>query len=298
MSLTITPVTGKTKQYSCIMYEKELFDETLDINSTNNYEISIQVSLNGFSFCLLDTLRNKFVMLREYKLSGKENELSSQVGEIIYKDDFLGKQYHAYRIVYIFERNTMVPSGLFDPAIKNDYFTLNHNLEEAYTVSNNKLDYPDSYLLFDIRNDLQELMIKTFPDASQSHHIKPLLFSSFKEASRQQGRYIKLNIEDTFFNIAIIENGKLEFFNTFRYRNASDILYYLMFTFEKLGIENHETVHISGEIDSNDELYENLSRYASSLKLDTPEGKWSLSYVFDPLKLHRYGNLFNIVSCV
>ena len=32
----------------------ELFDETLDINSTENYELSVQVSPDGLSFCLLD----------------------------------------------------------------------------------------------------------------------------------------------------------------------------------------------------------------------------------------------------
>ncbi|MBM3420714.1 MAG: DUF3822 family protein, partial [Bacteroidetes bacterium] len=32
----------------------ELFDETLDINSTANYKLSIQVSLDGFYFSLLD----------------------------------------------------------------------------------------------------------------------------------------------------------------------------------------------------------------------------------------------------
>jgi len=280
------------------MYEKELFDETLDINSTNSYEISIQINLNGFSFSLLDTLRNKFVMLREYRLSGRDNELARQVEDIVYKDDFLGRQYHAYRLVYVFERNTLVPSGLFDPAVKDNYFTLNHNLEEGYVVANNRIDSPDSYILFDIRQDLQELLIKTFPDASQSHHIKPLLFSAFRTASGQSGRYIQVNIEDTFFNLIIIENDKLEFFNTFRYRNASDILYYLMFTFEKLNILSKETVFMSGEIEQGDELYTNLSAYAGNIKFIKPGGNYTLSYVFDPLSLHRYGNLFNIVSCV
>ena len=280
------------------MYEKELFDETLDINSTSNYEISIQVSLNGFSFSLLDTLRNKFVMMREYRLSGRENDLAGQVEEIIYKDDFLGKQYHAYRLIYVFERNTLVPSGLFDPAVKDNYFTLNHKLEEGYIVANNRIDNPDSYILFDLRQDLQELFIKAFPDASQSHHIKPLLYSAFLTSERNTGRYIQVNIEDTFFNLVIIENNKLEFFNTFRYRNASDILYYLMFTFEKLGISSKETVFLSGEIEHGDELHTNLSTYAGNIKYINPEGNYSLSYVFDPLSLHRYGNLFNIVNCV
>ena len=44
----------------------ELFDETLDINSTENYELSIQVSPDGLSFCLLDSVRNKFVLFRSF----------------------------------------------------------------------------------------------------------------------------------------------------------------------------------------------------------------------------------------
>ncbi len=48
----------------------ELFDETLDINSTENYELSVQVSTDNLSFCILDTLRNKFVLLRSYESVG------------------------------------------------------------------------------------------------------------------------------------------------------------------------------------------------------------------------------------
>jgi len=279
------------------MYEKELFDETLDINSTNNYEISIQVSLNGFSFCLLDIHRNKFVMLREYKLSGRDDELSKQIEEIIFKDDFLGKTYHRYRLIYVFERNTLVPAGLFDPAAKDDYFTLNHNLEENHIVSNNRILEPDSFLLFDIRKDLQDTLVKAFPEASLSHHLKPLLFSCFNNAVRQNERYIHINIEDTYFNIVIIDNRKMEFINTFRYRNSSDILYYLLFTFEKLDIGKNETVHLTGLIKRGDELYNNLSRYVSKIKLEKPQGNWSLSYIFESIDIHRYSNLLNIVSC-
>ena len=280
------------------MYEKELFDETLDINSTENYEISIQVCLNGFSFCLLDTLRNKFVMFREYKLNGRETDLTKQVEEIIYKDDFLERKYHAYRLVYVFERNTLVPSGLFDPAVKNEYFTLNHNLEEGYTISNNKLNEPDSLLLFDLRKDLHYLLIKSFPDSSLSHHIKPLLFSAFHNSSQKAGKFVQVNIEDTFFNLLVVENTKLEFFNTFRYRNSSDILYYMMLTMKQLEIGKETTINLSGNIELNSELHINIMRYASTVKFVKPEGSWSLSYVFDSLEIHKYGNLFNIVSCV
>ena len=37
----------------------ELFDETLDINSTENYELSLEISPQGLTFSLLDSIRNK-----------------------------------------------------------------------------------------------------------------------------------------------------------------------------------------------------------------------------------------------
>ena len=280
------------------MYEKELFDETLDINSTNNYDISIQVSLNGFSFSLLDTLLNRFVMLREYRLSGKEAEISEEIREIINKDEFLEKPYRRYHIIFSFERNTLVPSGLFDPALKDDYFRLNHPIKEGYVVSNNKLLNPDSVLLFDLRKDLLDLLIQVFPEASLSHQIRPLLNSLYLKTNKRSGKYIQINIEDTYFNIFVITGNELLFFNTFRYRNTSDILYFTFFTFENLNLGKDETLHLSGQIEKNDELYNGLIKYNSSIRFVKPEGSYSMSYIFDNIDIHRYTNLFNIVNCV
>ncbi len=279
------------------MHEKELFDETLDINSTNNYEISIQVNLNGFSFSLLDHLRNRFVMLREYSMNGREDDLVRQVNEIVNNDEFLGRSYRRYRIIFSFERNTIVPAGLYDPALKDHFFTLNHNLGDDFVVSNNKLTEPDAYLLFDVRSDLLDLTATLFPEATLSHQVRPLLSDSFMASGRISGRYVRVNIEDTYFNIVIIHGKDLEFFNTFRYRSSSDILYYLMNTFEQFSIGNDQTVWLSGNISRNDELYNNMSGYIKTLKFSRPEGPFSLSYIFDDLGVHRYSNLFSIVNC-
>ncbi|HUS87356.1 MAG TPA: DUF3822 family protein [Bacteroidales bacterium] len=279
------------------MHERELFDETLDINSTNNYEISIQVSLNGFSFSLLDTFRKRFVMLREYKLNGREAELSTQLSDIAGKDDFLGKSYRKYRVIFSFEKSTLIPSSLYDPALKDEYFTLNHSLSAESVVSNNKLTEPDAYLLFDLRQDLLDTTCRLFPEATLSHQARPLLFDSFIGARKLSSRYIRVNIEDTYFNITIIKERNLEFFNTFRYRNSSDILYYLLNTLEHLGVNKQEPVYLSGNIMKFDELYNNMLKYIMTLKFASPVGDFSVSYIFDEIGVHRYSNLFNIVSC-
>ncbi|HCC69766.1 MAG TPA: hypothetical protein DEQ09_01230 [Bacteroidales bacterium] len=280
------------------MYEKELFDETLDINSSNNYEISIQLGLNGFSFCLLDNLRNRFVMFRDYKLSGNEASLAEEIKNITGKDEFLTRQYRRYRIVYNFEQSTLVPAALYDPAIKNEYFGLSHKLDDNYIVSNNKLASPDAYLLFGVRKDIFDLSINLFPDASLSHQARPLINSSFRQARKTKDQYIRTHFDQGFFTLLIIHDNDLQFFNTFKVRNDSDILYFLMNTFNRFNIENDRAVHISGNISKFDDLYNNMLRYIKTLKFAAPEGDFSMSYIFDEMGTHQYCNLFNIVNCV
>ncbi|MBS0009846.1 MAG: DUF3822 family protein [Bacteroidales bacterium] len=279
------------------MYEKELFDETLDINSTNNYEISIQLGLNGFSFCLLDKLRNRFVMFRDYKISGTEQGLAYEIKDIVEHDEFLKRQYRKYRMVYNLERSTIVPASLYDPAIKNEYFRLNHKLDDNYLVSNNRLNKPDAYLLFGIKKDIFDLSCKLFPDASLNHQVKPLLESSFRQARKIKDQYIRVHFDQGFFTLIIVKDDDLQFFNTFRVRNDSDILYYLLNSFNRLNIPAERVVYLSGSISKFDELYNHMLRFIKTMKLALPEGDFSMSYIFDEMASHQYCNLFNIVNC-
>ena len=199
--------------------------------------------------------------------------------------------------MFAFERSTIIPASLYDPAIKDEYFMLNHKLSEEYIVSNNKLNDPDSYIIFDVRKDIFDLVCKRFPEASLSHQVRPLIHSAFIQMTGSDKRYIQVNIEDTYFNLFIINKGKLEFFNSFKFRNNADILYYLLNSFNRFDIGIDEPVYLSGKILKFDDLYNQLLKYIKTLKFTEPEGAFSMSYVFDALGTHQYLNLFNIVTC-
>jgi hypothetical protein len=96
----------------------ELFDETLDINSTENYELSIQVSPDGFSFCILDTIRSKFVLIRAFEAEENKYFNANKINELLGKDDFLTKRYKKVSVILPSPKFTIVPSPLFDPGKK------------------------------------------------------------------------------------------------------------------------------------------------------------------------------------
>jgi hypothetical protein len=275
----------------------ELFDETLDINSTENYELAAQVSPDGLSFCVLDTIRNKYILIRAFEPEENKYFNIEKIKELISTDDFLTKRYRKVNIITPSPKFTLVPSPLFDPGKKDDYFEFNHNLEAESTILANKLADPDIFLVFSVSKPIRDLITEFYPGVNLYHHIKPLFEHITHTRKKVDGNYIHIHVERDYFNLVIFNSNLLKFCNTYNYRNISDILYYVLNVFRKLDIKNEETIFFSGLTEKYDDLSSNFSIYVRHLKFAEPSGNFAFSYVFNDLDLHRYINLFTIINC-
>jgi hypothetical protein len=275
----------------------ELFDETLDINATENYELSIQVSPDGLSFCLLDSIRNKFVLIRSFEPEENKYFNTDKISELLRKDDFLTRRYKKVNFITPSPKFTLVPAPLYDPGKKDEYFKFNHNLEENNVVMVNKANDPDAFLVFSVSKTICDLMNDFYPGVHPYHQIKLLLdhISSFKKSLN--GNYIHIHVERDFFNLIFFNNNVLKFCNSFTYRNISDILYYVLNVFKKLDIKQEETIYFSGLTEKYDDLSSGFSLYIRNIKFAEPSGNFTFSYVFNDMELHRFLNLFNLVNC-
>jgi hypothetical protein len=275
----------------------ELFDETLDINSTENYELSVQGGPDGLSYCILDSIRNKFILLRSFEPDENKYFNASNLNDLLSKDDFLSKPYKKINIVFPSQKFTLVPSALFDPAKKEEYFNLNHKNDEANLIASNKINDPDTYLVFSVSKSVNDLFNSFYPGVYPFHHLKPLLNHIAYTRKNIHGNYIHMHIERDYFNLIIFNDNMLKFCNTFSYRNISDILYYVLNVFKKFDIKQEETIYFSGLAEKYDDLSSGFSVYIRTIKFAEPSGKFTFSYVFNETELQRYLNLFNVVNC-
>lgn len=276
----------------------ELFDETLDINSTHNYELSIQISSDGFAFSILDTIRSKYILLRSFNPENNRYFTDDNIRDIIARDDFLTKKYKKVNIVLPSPKFTLVPDPLFDPGKKEEYFSLNLIREDNETIISNKIPEPSAYLVFSAVRSLYEIAGHFYPSVYPAHHIKPLLNQVTHYSKNENGTYFHLHIEKDYFNVLVLEQNNLKFSNTYKYRNISDILYYVLNIFRTFGLGQDITLHFSGLTEKFDDLYSSFAMYVRNLKFTGPTGNFSFSYVFNDIELHRYINLFSITNCV
>jgi hypothetical protein len=266
----------------------ELFDETLDINSTENYE---------FAFCILDTIRNKYVLLRSTDPEENKYFSAGDIADIISKDDFLVRRFKKTGMIMPSPRFTLVPAPLFDPGKKEEYFTFNHNKESEELILSGKVNEPDAYVVFSVPAQFHEAAGKFFPGVHPLHHTKPLLnYLSFCSKSAG-GHYVHVHVEREFFNLFVYDKAILKFSNSFNYRNITDILYYVLNVFKTMNLSHDETLHFSGQTEKYDDLSSNFALYIRNLKFAEPSGNFTFSYVFNDVELHRFINLFNLTNC-
>lgn len=275
----------------------ELFDETLDINATENYELSVQVSSDGLAYCLLDTVRSKYVLIRSFEPEVSKYFNTDKVKDILTSDDFLSKRYRRVNVVMPSPKFTIVPAALFDPGKKDEYFTFNHLSVEGSVIISNKLTDPDAFLVFSVSSAIVELLNSFHPGMLPCHQVKPLLNHIAHSRKSVNGNYIHLHVEREFFDLIIFDHNQMIFCNAFKYRNITDILYFTLNVFKNLGIKQEETIHLSGHSEKYDDLSSNLAIYIRNIKFSEPAGNFTFSYVFNDTALHRFLNLFTAVNC-
>jgi hypothetical protein len=275
----------------------ELFDETLDINSTENYESAVQIGSDSLSFCLLDTIRNKYVLLRQFSSEDNKAYNTDQINDIIKADDFLTRKYKRMSIITPSQKFTLIPAPLFDPAKKEEYFFLNHLQDDGGIILTNKIPDPDSYLVYAASKPVNESVSVMFAGALPMCHMKPLLSHISHARKSVTGNYIHVHVERDFFNLVVFSGNTLKFCNTFTYRNITDIMYFVMNVFRNLELKQEETINFSGMTEKYDDLTSAFSIYVRNIKFALPAGNFTFSYVFNEAMLHKFLNLFTLLSC-
>jgi hypothetical protein len=274
----------------------EFFDETLDINSTENYELSVELSPDNLSFCILDTIRNKFIMLRSSQPESDKKYSADELGEMIRKDDFLTRKYKKVNVVTPSPKFTLVPMLLFDPGRKDEYFMFNHILEDKHIILVNKLIEPDSFLVYSQPKAMNDQVKNAWPGVNPLHHLKPF-FEHLTNSVKSTSDHLHIHVERDFFNLILYSNNTLKFCNSFTYKSISDILYYTLNMFKSLGVRQEGTIFLSGLVGRKNDLYSGLVVYVRNIKFSEPSGNFTYSYVLNETDLFRYINLISVVNC-
>jgi hypothetical protein len=279
------------------IYPLELLDETLDINATDNYDLSLELSEEGVSLAILDLLRGKYVMLRHYPREIPGEISVRPLNDIIEADDFLKRHYRKIIIIVPTLKYTMVPAPVYEPSLKDDYFRFNYTEAGETAIYSNSLTFPDAIVVFSPENDITEALASRWNDVTLWHHTRPLMQHVYTACRSSDDRYIHIHFEKSFITVIIAENRYLTFCNGFPNTAVTDAGYFLFNVLDRRGIRNDEIIHVSGIIEPYSDVHLSLMNFAENIKFASPAIRHSFSYVMNEVHLHRWLNLFTAIEC-
>ena len=101
-----------------------------NINILSNMILSVQVSLNGLSFCILDTIENNILFLKETHFNKQKSPL--EIEELL-KDEFgsntlLQQEFKKVNLIHQNNISTFVPKRLYDKNNIIDYLKFNNKI--------------------------------------------------------------------------------------------------------------------------------------------------------------------------
>jgi len=275
----------------------ELFDETLDINATENYNLSVQVSNDDLSFCILDTLRNKFVLLRSYEPEDNSRFDPYRLNEIIKKDDFLTRPFRKTSLITPTSKSTLVPAPLFDDSKKEEFLAFNQIPSDRERILTSRLPDQDTVVVFSLPEGSVDILASAFPGGTLSHQLKPL-FHYINYNRRSVGsNNVHVHIERDYLNMIIFDQNMLKFCNTFHYSTISDVEYYVLYVLKRMNIRHEEPVFFSGRTIKQEEILHAFSKYLRNIRFALPAGIYTFSYVLNEVELNKYLIIFSATNC-
>ncbi|MDB2385301.1 DUF3822 family protein [Polaribacter sp.] len=259
------------------------------IEDIENLKLSIQFSLDGFSFCINNIGTSKktlfFCNYTFDKSLSKPQELLIEIEKIFKNDSNLQRDFKEVQVIHQNNLATIVPDAYFQEDNLKDY--LNYTVKTLVTdfISFDELNSINAKNVYVPFVNINNYLFQNFGEFEYQHHAS-VLIDKLIDTHASEEKKVFVNVSKTTFDLIVIEGKELLLYNNFNYTSKEDFLYYILFVAEQLNIApENATVYLLGEISKESDLYEILYNYIKNvefIEINNP--------VFDHLNLAKHSN--------
>lgn len=243
-------------------------------------KLSIQVSLNGLAFCVFDSLGQKPLVLQHihfdhFQRSAKIEDLFAAV----FSDHpELAQQYDEIGIIHSNNLSTFVPTALFDEEFLGSYLQYNTKVFETDFFAFDALPNYGMNNVYIPYVNMNNFFIDQYGSFDYKHANSILVSRLLDLSNNNDDRKMYAHLSEGHFEIVVLQNRKLQLYNSFDYKTPEDFIYYILFTAEQLQLNPENfTLELLGQIDQDDAYFQMAFKYIRNVSLFRPEARNSFS---------------------
>lgn len=248
--------------------------KTKDLDIITNQKLSIQISLSGLSFCILNTVSKAITNFEHIAFDKKVNPFEALERLIHYFDtrDYLKTTFDDILIIHENDLSTLVPKALFNKDYLADYLKFNSKILKSDYLSYDVLEHNETVNVYVPYVNINNYIYDAFGAFTFKHFSTVLIDKIFNVEKGKNATKVYVHVGAHHFEIIALENGILKLYNTFEYNNSEDFIYYLLFTLEQLHFDPEDiNLVLIGNIAPEDDVYKIAYKYIRNIDFEDPK---------------------------
>ncbi len=234
------------------------------ITNKSYKKLSIQVALNGMSFCVFDTLNNKPIVLQNIHFDSfqRSNKIEDLFSNVFRENPELSHKYDDIVIIHSNNLSTFVPTALFDEEFLGSYLQYNTKVFETDFFAFDELSNYEMNNVYIPYVNMNNFFIDQYGSFDYKHANSILVSKLLDLSKNNEESKMFVHVSESHFEIIVLQNQKLHLFNSFEYKTPEDFIYYILFAAEQLQLnpENFK-LELLGNISINDVYYNMAFQY-------------------------------------
>ena len=241
----------------------EFVSESFRLENTFEYILSIQVSLNGFSFSIGKEESKELVFMKTTPLKISSKDLLSRRFQDWYNtEELLQKPFKKTNVIVLSNSFTLVPKLYSGKAILEEVPHFLFNDAEKMEFAENHIENIKATISFALPKNFNSTIQQTIGECTIWHPLKVLL----NKSENLEDKQISVLIDDRDLVLMVHKSNELIFCNSFRVNHANDIVYYALSVLKQLDIKTKDTVvKCAGNSAFNKDINQLLPSYFKSV---------------------------------
>ena len=235
-----------------------------DIETNKHTALSIQISLNGLSFCILESTTKTISFLKHIIFSKRLNpfEVLDYLKKTFETEKALHIDFNHVTLLHVNELSTLVPKALFNEESLADYLKFNAKILRSDFITFDDIAINNSVNVYVPYVNINNYIFDKFGKFDYKHFSTVLIERLLDNEKHTESTKMFAHISLTHFELIVIQNGNLLLYNSFSYKTKEDFIYFVLFTIEQLNL-NPDTLQLVllGQVIKNDALYKIAYKY-------------------------------------
>ena len=210
-------------------------------------KLSIQLSLNGLSFCTLDPYHQEVTRYEQLDFGWEidTNDLGIKLSQFIQDHRIDQYTYQAIQVVHTNHLFGLVPQSLFDPQYLNSYIKYNTALLANDTLSHDLILPWEIQLVYVPFANANNLIFDRFGSFEYHHHTE-LLFKMLRPVLLESSEStLLIHLQGQLMSIMVFDGKKIALVNVFKVYTEEDFMYYILFVGDQVQMDINKTQFVA-----------------------------------------------------